>query len=155
MTRQTIRQKSTDTNYFHRDFHIALNYGIIYLQQKFGKESVRDYLAQFANSYYAPLKNRLIGTGLSAIKEHYEKTYKTEGAQYEMNMSDDELRLHLFASPAVGHIKASGHQASPHFHETVLTVNREICRDTPFDCEMTDYDFENGAYRLRFFKREP
>ena len=153
MTKQIIKHKATDSNYFHRDFHIALNYGITYLQQRFGIESVQEYLAQFANTFYAPLKNTIIGTGLSAIKEHYEKTYKTEGAQFEMNMSGGELLVHLFASPAVGHIIASGHHVSPLFHETVITVNREICRDTPFDCEMTEYNFENGAYRLRFFKR--
>ena len=153
MTKQVLKQKAADGNYFHRDFHIALNYGIEYLHRRFGRESVGEYLAQFACNYYAPLKKKLIGTGLSVIKEHYEKTYRTEGARYEMNLSDDELLVHLFASPAVGHIKASGHHVSPLFRETVNTVNRELCRDTPFDCEMTAYDLENGAYRLRFYKR--
>ena len=154
MSKQIIRQKATDSNYLHRDFHIALNYGIKYLQQRFGVESVQEYLAQFAKTYYAPLKHALIGTGLSAIKAHYEKIYKIEGALYEMNMSDDELFVHLYASPAVDHINASGHHVSPLFHETVITVNREICRDTPFDCEMIEYKVENGAYRLRFFNRQ-
>ena len=154
MPKQIIRQKATDSNYFHLDFHIALNYGIEYLQQRFGMESVQEYLAQFANAYYAPLKNAINETGLFALKAHYEKIYKVENALFDMNILHDELLIHLFASPAVLHIKASGHHVSPLFHETVITVNREICRDTPFDCEMTEYEHENGAYRLRFFKRD-
>ena len=153
MAKKIIRQKATDSNYFHQDFHIALNYGIEYLQQRFGMESVQEYLAQFANAYYAPLKNALIETGLSAIKEHYEKIYKIENALFDMKLLKDELLIHLFASPAVNHIKASGHHVSPFFHETVSTVNKEICRDTPFDCEMTAYDPDTGGYRLRYFKR--
>jgi len=70
-----------------------------------------------------------------------------------MNFSQDELIVHLLASPAVLHIKMNGHSISPLFHETVTTVNKEICRDTPFACDVMEYEHENGAYRLRFFRR--
>ena len=153
MARKTITQKSSDNPYFHRDFHIALNYGIDYLHKKFGAKAVKEYLAQFANNYHAPLRKSLTENGLSAIKEHYEKIFKIEGAEFEMNSSHDDLIIHLFSSPGVHHIKSNGHQVSPCFHETVITVNKEICRDTPYDCEVANYESENGAYRLRFFKR--
>ncbi len=154
MAKQIINQNSSDNPYFHKDFHIALNYGIDYLRQRFGEESVEEYLIDFTNNYHTPLKKALIQKGLVAIKTHYEKIYKIENAAFDMDISNDDLIIQLYASPAVNHIKSNGHQASSCFHETIQTVNKEICRNTPYDCEMTEYMHENGAYRLRFFKRK-
>ncbi|MCK5280506.1 MAG: hypothetical protein KAK04_18260, partial [Cyclobacteriaceae bacterium] len=110
-------------------------------------------LAQFANNYHGPLKKALMEKGLFAIKAHYEKIYKIEGAVFEMNFSQDDLVIHLSESPAVMYIKAGGHTVSPLHKETVITVNKEICRNTPYDCEVIEYENKNGAYKLRFFKR--
>lgn len=153
MSKEVTTRKAADNPYFHKDFHIALNYGIEYLHEKFGEEAVREYLAQFADSYYSLLKESLMKKGLIVLKEHYEEIYKTEGAEFKINFSSDEMSINLFASQAVQHIKARGHSVSPVFHETILTVNKEICRNTSFDCEMTRYNDDNGSYTLHFFRR--
>jgi hypothetical protein len=153
MTKQKITRKASDNQYLHKDFHIAFNYSLDYLQKNMGKEAVKEYLAQFALSYFAPLKQSILTNGLLALKEHYEKIYKIENAEYRMHFSETELIIHLFASPAVIHIKNNGHPVSPLFRESVSTVNKIICQDTAYDSEVLAYHEENGAYRLRFFKR--
>ena len=153
LSKQIITRKASDNVYFHKDFHIALNYGIDYLHKKFGKESVKEYLSQFADAYYSSLKKELKEKGLIAIKEHYEEIYKIENAIFNMNFSHDELIISLTASPAVMHIKSTGHHVSKLFSETILTVNKTLCRNTSYDVEMKDYNEENGGYNLRFFKR--
>jgi len=153
MPKQILTRKAADHPYFHRDFHIALNDGIHYLYKKFGAGAVREYLTQFAEAWYSPLKKSLIENGLTAIKDHYEEIYQIEEADFEMQLSEDELIIRLFASPAVRYIKANGHPVSEVFDETVAAVNRAICQNTPFDCEMCDYHQENGGYTLRFFRR--
>ncbi len=153
MAKKVKNQKASDGTYYHPDFHTALNYGIDYLHKNFGEESVREYLRQFANAYFASLKKALLDKGLLAIKEHYEKIYAIENAVFEMHISDDELIIHLSESPAVMHIRAGGHPVSTLYHETVTTVNKEICKNTIYDCEVVDYNDENGAYQLRFYKR--
>ncbi len=82
----------------------------------------------------------------AALKNH--KFAGTTGTVDTIN----ELEIQLFESPAVVHIKKNGHLVSPLFHETVSTVNREICRHTPFGCQVVEYQYENGAYHLHFFK---
>jgi len=154
MPKQIITRKASDNFYFHQDFHIALNYGIKYLHEKFGKDSVREYLTQFARTYYSPLTSSLKEKGLLVIKEHYEKIYKIEDAVFDMNFSQDELIINLSASPAVMHIKAKGHSISELFRETVATVNKTICENTIYDAELLEYFEGNGAYRLRFFRRD-
>ena len=154
MSKQTITRKASDNSYLHKDFHIALNYGIEYLHEKFGKDSVREYLTQFARAYYSPLISSIKEQGLLAIKEHYEKIYEIEEAVFDMSFSLDELIIHLSASPAVMHIKAKGHSVSKLFRETVATVNKTICENTIYDSELLEYNEGNGAYRLRFFRRD-
>jgi len=152
--KQIIEQKASDNTYYHKDFHIALNYGIDYLYKSFGEDSVREYLVQFAKAYFAPLKKALREKGLLVIKEHYKNIYKIENAEFDINISHNELLIHLYESPAVMHIKANGHNVSYLYNETVITVNKEICSNTPYDCELVEYEHENGAYQLRFFKRK-
>lgn len=154
MTRQTTRQKTSDSRYYHPDFHLAFNYGIEYLRNNFGERSVHEYLVQFACAYYAPLNNAIKDKGLYAIKEHYEKIYQIENAIFSLTISPDELLIHLSASPAVMYIKEKGHTVSPLFKETVSAVNTEICRNTPYQCELVEYNNDNGAYQIRFYKRE-
>jgi len=154
MTKQIIKQNIADNRYYHPDFHIAFNYGLEYLQQNFGEESVREYLVQFTHAYFAPLKKAILDKGLTAIKEHYEKIYQIENAVFSLSSSENELMIHLFESPAVMYIKEKGHTVSPLFRETVSTVNREICRDTPYECVLDVYNHENGAYQMRFLKRD-
>ena len=154
MTKQIITQKTSDSTYYHPDFHIAFNYGIEYLHKNFGEEAVLEYLMKFANAYYTPLKKALMDKGLLAIKEHYERIYQIENAIFSLNISNNELFIHLSESPAVMYIKEKGHAVSPLFQETVTTVNKEICRNTPYECELVGYNNENGAYQLRFFKRK-
>lgn len=153
MTKKSITQRASDNEYFHKDFHIALNYGIEYLYQNFGENAVVEYLMQFANNYHKPLKKSLATNGLSAIKKHYEKIFQIEGAKFDIEFSNDELIIHLHASTAVMHIKKNGYLVAPSYEKTVSVVNKEICRDTAFDCNMTDYNQDSGEYKIHFFKR--
>ncbi len=97
----------------------------------------------------------LDSTGLERLDpEHYEKIYKIEKAVFDMRYTQDDLTIHLSASPAVMHIKEKGHNVSELFCETIATVNETICENTPYDIELLEYYKKNGAYRLRFFRRD-
>lgn len=154
MAKQSITKKASDNQYLHKDFHIALNFGIEYLSENFGAEGVREYLSQFAGAYYALLTKTLEKKGLCAIKLHYEEIYKIEGAGYDIDFSGEELTIHLISSPAVMHIKSQGHVVSDLYYETVAMVNKAICAGTLWDVELLTYDDETGGYRLHFFKRQ-
>jgi len=152
---KSITQRSSDNVYFHKDFHIALNYGIEYLYKNLGENAVDEYLIQFTKNYHEPLKRSLCSIGLFAVKKHYKKIFKIEGTTFDMDLSKDEseLTIHLHASTAVQHIKENGHKVAPVYEKTVSVVNQEICRNTPYDCELTDYNETNGAYKMHFYKR--
>ena len=152
--KKILTRKASDHEYYHPDFHLALDHGLLYLLDRFGERAVREYLSQFASIYFASLKQGLMTEGLSAVRRHYEKIYRIERASYNIRISKDEGYVTVHGSPAVRHMKAKGHDVSPVFHETVATVNKEICRHTDFDCELLHYNPGNGAYQLHFYRKK-
>ena len=154
MTRKSITRKASDNRYYHPDFHIALNQALDYILKNMGRGAVREYLARFARSHYASLKGELFSIGLPAIRQHYEKIFEIEKANYDIQASSSgELHIRLSGSPAVKHIRDGGYRVSDAYRETIPTVNQEICCHTDFGCELVEYNEENGAYHLRFYKR--
>jgi hypothetical protein len=154
MTKEIIRRDSADNVYLHKDFHGALSTGITYLEQRYGAEAARDYLRQFARSFYAGVTQAINERGLIALREHLERSYALEGGQISITCSDDELLLTVEACPAVTHMREHGYGVAPLFYETSRTVYAAICEDTPFALEWLRYDEESGQNAVRFVRRQ-
>ncbi|MCX6993097.1 MAG: hypothetical protein NT011_08155 [Kiritimatiellaeota bacterium] len=153
MPKQTMTRKASDNVYLHKDFHGALSNGIEYIHEKYGAEAVRDYLRQFAGTYYAPLKEDLIRRGLIALKEHYDKIFKAEGGKVRFTLSDCELQIEVETNPAVQHLRAQKIPVARLFSETIRTVGEELCAGTPFAVELLAYDEASGRYAQRFYRK--
>jgi hypothetical protein len=148
-----MHREADDNQYLHPDFHGALSAGIEYLHQHYGARAVREYLWQFARSFYAPLTESLRSRGLVALEEHFCRIYAREGAAIRVTRNENELRISLDACPAVTHMRERGYVVAGLFHETTDTVNRSICHGTPFDAELIDYDQQTGRGVQRFYRR--
>jgi hypothetical protein len=151
--KQVMRRRAADNVYLHKDFHGALNQALIYVEERFGAEAVREYLYQFARAFYAPLTRRLGEEGLAALREYFEGVYALEGAECRIEQSPDELILHIPRCPAVDHIRKMGLSLSPHFRETTRTVNAAICEGIPFEADLLEYVPETGRSLQRFSRR--
>ena len=153
MAKEVIRRTSADNRYLHKDFHGALSVGIEYLEMHYGEEAVRQFLRQFAGTFYAPLSEALRTRGLVALREHFAKLYREEGGEVRFTLSDDELLIHVASCPAVTHMRRRGYPVARLFHETTKTVNEAICEETPFAAELVRYDGETGSSVQRFYRR--
>ena len=153
MAKEVMRRSATDNAYLHQDFHGALSAGIEFLHRQYGEEAVRDYLRQFARTFYAPLTQALRERGLEALREHFQRIYDLEGAACRITCSADELTLEVDACPAVTHMRAQGYPVARLFVETTRTVNEAICEGTPFAAELVAYDEETGRSIQRFYRR--
>lgn len=152
MSKRAMRRAAADNQYLHRDFHGALSVGLDYLESRFGPESVREYLRQFALSFYAPLRAEVMARGLPALAEYFERMYAAEGGRIEVSCSPGELTLRVEQCPAVAHMRAHGYPVARSFHETTRTVNEAICEGTPFDAELAEYDPRTGR-SVQIFRR--
>jgi len=155
MPKEVMRRQASDNVYLHRDFHGALSTGIEYLHAKFGEQAVRDYLRQFTNSFYAPLKADVGKRGLVALKEHFEKVYAQEGGPVSFTLSEDELVMKVEACPAVTHMRQHGYAVARLFFETTRTVCEALCEDTSFEAQLLEYDHATGRSVVRFSRRRP
>jgi hypothetical protein len=155
MAKKIMERKAADNVYLHKDFHGALNQALIYLEEHFGEEAVKEYLRQFARAFYSPLILELKKKGLEPLKKHFEKIYRLEGAQFRAEYSVDELILRVPRCPAVTHIQAMGLPVSRLFVETTRTVNEAICEGTEYTAELLDYEPESGRSVQRFSRRRP
>jgi len=153
MAKEVMRRSASDNEYLHKDFHGALSCGIEYLHRNFGPEAVRQYLREFALSYFAPLRAALRERGLPALRDHFEKLYETEGGDVQLECGPDELLVRVAACPAVQHMRVQGYPVARLFHETTRTVDEALCEGTPYAAELTEYDPETGRSVQRFFRR--
>ena len=144
---------ASDNEYLHKDFHGALSAGIEYLHKNYGQQAVRDYLWQFADTFYSPLKAALKERGLMALKEHFEKTYRIEGGKVDFTISDDEMVMKVPFCPAVTHMREHGYPVASLFHETTKTVNEAICDGSDFAFELLEYGKQTGRSVQRFYRR--
>jgi len=149
-----MRRRASDNPYLHKDFHGALSAAIEYVDKRYGEKAVREYLRDFARTFYQPLTEALKTRGLAALKEHFERIYKLEEAEVGIRLSDDELVIEVPRCPAVAHMREYGYPVARLFHETTRTVNEAICEGTPFAAELAEYDPQSGRNVQRFYRRE-
>ena len=153
MTKQVMHRRASDNEYLHKDFHGALSGGIEYLHQNYGEQAVRNYLQQFAETFYSPLKKDLNRRGLIALKEYFEKIYRIEGGKIDITFPEDQMILKVEACPAVTHMRKRGYPVARLFHETTKTVNETICRGSQFAFELVQYDPQTGRSIQKFYRR--
>jgi hypothetical protein len=152
-SKKVMRRRASDNAYLHQDFHGALNQALIYLERNFGAEAVREYLRQFARTYFSPLNAELRARGLEALRTHFSRLYALEGADCRLDGSPDELIVTVEACPAVSRIRKMGLLVSPSFVETAKTLHAAVCEGTDFEYELLAYDPVTGRSVERFSRR--
>ena len=151
--KQVMTRHASESVYFHRDFHGALSCGVEYLHEHYGESAVREYLREFALTFYAPLRQALRAHGLAVLKEHFEAIYRLEGGAVQFELAEDELVIRVAACPAVQHMRSRGYPVARLFHETTRTANEALCEDTPYVAELVEYDPPTGRSVQRFRRR--
>ncbi|MBU4212821.1 MAG: hypothetical protein KKD33_09590 [Verrucomicrobia bacterium] len=150
-----MNRHASESVYFHRDFHGALSCGIEYLHEHYGENAVREFLREFALTFYAPLRQALREKGLVVLKDHFEAIYRLEGGEAQFDLSEEELLIRMAACPAVRYMRANGYPVARLFCETTRTVNETLCEDTPYVAELVQYDPQTGRSVQRFSRRPP
>jgi hypothetical protein len=153
MPAEVMRRRAADNPYLHRDFHGALSAAIQYLHERFGAEAVREYLRQFARSYYRCVREALAARGLEVLQEHLQRIYAVEQAAIETELTPDQLLVRVAVCPAVKHLRQRGYLVADLFVETTRTVNEALCEGTPFAAELVEYDPQTGRSVQRFYRR--
>jgi len=154
MKKLLMKRKASDNIYFHPDFHSALNIAIDYLEKNHGKSAVKEYLQQFASSYYKPLTEKIKKQGLSALKKYIKDLYRKENGDIDIVYSKNAMTVSIKRCPAVFHIKKKGGKPAESFSETTKTVYETILEDTEYEFRMLNYDRNTGKAILEFKRKQ-
>lgn len=153
MNKLVMNKKPSENVYFHPDFHIAMNIIISYTEKKYGKDAVRQYIRQLAQTYYKPLNEKIKKHGLQAMCRYISQIYKKEDGKIEINHSPDQLEIKIKKCPAISHIKKKTKPANL-FYETSKTLYETIVEGTGFEFEMKKYDKKSGRAILIFRRKK-
>ena len=136
-----MERKASDNEYYHRGFHKTLDLGLRYIGEHYGSDAVKEYLARFTETYYAPLLEQIRKEGLSPLYEYIKETYASEHAlqDCQIELKGEKLVVEIKACPVLRFFSQSGYEPSVWFYETTNTVNKTIA-------ERTGLVYSSGVY---------
>ncbi len=145
-------RKAADNEYFHLDFHNALNRGSHYLGEKFGKDELVEYLTRFTKNVYRPVIEAIANKGLQAIADKITDTYTKEKALdvLTLELSEDKLSVKVSQCPAVKYLTGKGHTMSAWYVYTTTVVMEVLAEAGGYKFEMISYDDATGAAEYCF-----
>ena len=152
MERYYIDRRAEDNKYLHRDFHILADRGLVYVGEFYGDDAVKDYLTEYALSYYKILIKEIKTSGINEFKKYLEKIYKAEESEDALSISgdDDFMNFKIKYCPAVKYMLSVGHVPSKWYIETVNTVYGVIAKESGYSFELVSYNEENGSAEFNF-----
>lgn len=151
MSRKVLEGKASEQEYLHKDFHGALSFAVDYVEERFGRDGLNEFLERVARNVYRPLIESVRSQGLQALAEHWEDTFATESAEYAVERQEDTLSVTVSRCPAIAHMAERGYRVARHFCETTRIVNETIARLAGCESEV-EYDQQKGACVQRFRK---
>ena len=146
--------KSEDNKYLHRDFHLLGDLALTYCGEKFGDNGVKEFIADYTRTYYAPIIEKIKKNGLSEIKAWIENIYDIEEASelLHTNLTESELEITVSKSPVIEYMHSLGQQPGKYYFEETNTFYSVIAEECDIEFCL-DYYKEDGAAKFIFRRK--
>ncbi len=146
-------RKASDNKYLHRDFHVSADIGIAYVGNNYGDDAVKEYLVQFARSYFSLLAQNVKENGLIELDKYFHKIFDAEekGNYISAELTEKSLKVKILKCPAIEFMKESGRTPSKWYGETTKTVYPELAKMCGVKFDLISYDDETGAAEYVFY----
>lgn len=150
-----IDMKSEDNKYLHRDFHLLGDNALKYCKDKYGYETMIDFLKNYVKFYYAPKIEKIRKGGLSVLKEWIEGVYEIEESSELLHctLDGDTLIVKVDKSPVIEYMHTLGKEPSECYIEETRTLYKAIADECGYDFELKYYN-EDGGTEFVFTERK-
>lgn len=140
-----MQRKASDNKYLHKDFHVSLDLGLAYIGEHYGADAVREYLNDYAKSFYRKMS-------LPELENYFKAVYDAEGAPDVLDILSERGRLSVKISecPAMKFMRSTGHEPSVYYAETTKTLYKALADICGFEFELVSYDNDSGAAEFVF-----
>ncbi len=121
----------------HLDFHGATNTTIDFIVSRYGIEAMHEIFRKVGRDVYQDIRGHLMaGDALELIK-HWRHFFERESADFDIAVSEDQIRLTVRRCPAWHHVKKIAPSVSPFFCDQTIVTNGAMAEGTPFTLETT------------------
>jgi len=135
----------------HKDFHGALSVGFKFLDERYGKEILKEYLIQVAENLYRGLINKIKRNGLGELEKYWKEIFTEEGGKFKIKRDKDKITLEVEKCPAISHMKEKKYSIHNDFCLQCKVINEVIAEKTGYIFKI-DYDVKKGKCRQEIFK---
>ena len=122
-----------DQGNVHMDFHGATNTTIDFIIKKYGIEAMNDIFKKVGNDVYANIKEHIKVGNINMLAEHWQHFFDREGADYSIQVKEDEIILTVNKCTAYEHVKKLVGKVSPNFCDQTIKTNEAIAEGTPYE----------------------
>ena len=123
----------------HMDFHGATNTTIDFIIKNYGIEAMDQIFARVGKDVYADIRRHLMEGNTGELVKHWRHFFDREQAEYDLEISDDEIVLTVRHCTAYHHVQKIAPAVSGHFCDQTIKVNNAMADGSPFriDTEIT------------------
>ena len=149
--REVMELREGELKYLHRDFHLHCDMALSYCGEKFGADTVVDFLTDYTKNYYAPVIEKIRLGGLSALRDWITDVYETEEASELLHteLSGNKLTVSVDKSPVIEYMKSLNQKPGKYYIEQTRTLYRVIAESVGFEFAL-DYYNEDGGCKYSF-----
>jgi hypothetical protein len=130
-TRESPMRYEEDGN-VHLDFHGATNTTIDFIVERFGVDAMDAIFRKVGRDVYASIRGDLIAGDTSQLVRHWRHFFDREGADYDIEIGEDEIVLTVRRCTAWHHVKTLVGHVSPHFCDQTSRTNEAMAEGSPF-----------------------
>lgn len=150
-----IERNASDNKYLHKDFHVTADIGIFYVGANYGDEAVKEYLTQYASSFYKLLAEKVKTNGLIELENNFKTVYeKEEWSEFlHTTLTESSLEISIDKCPAITFMKQSGHTPSKWYKEITYVAYSQLAKMCDLEFSVSYYDENDGRAKFTFFKK--
>ena len=138
----------------HKDFHGALSCGFKYIAERYGKESLIEFLKQVAYTVYGDLIQKIKKEGLKAVEEYWREIFEIEEGKVEIKRNGNkEIVMKVKECPALSHLKKRKYPVYSDFCIQCKIINVVIGEKTGFSSEVISYQQKSRCVQ-KFWKEK-
>jgi predicted ArsR family transcriptional regulator len=119
----------------HLDFHGATNTTIEFIINNYGHDVMDQIFRKVGKEVYADIREHLSAGNSGELVKHWKHFFDREGADYTIDINEDEIVLNVNYCPAYHHVKKIAPKVSEHFCDQTIQVNYALAEGSPFVIE--------------------
>ena len=148
MAKLVMERKMGDNVYLHKDFHVSMDIALEYIDKKYGKNGVAEYLSNYVDSYHKDLIAEIEQKGFEPFRLYLQKVFTAEGCIDDLYIVEDKNSLHVMINKGFYVYKKSG------YSRLVLEiVYGRIIQKSGCRFELVSFNDMTGAADFRVYRR--